>query len=279
MMNDAMSLLPLLALIACDSEASRGHGPFRQPLEIVAVEPSDLTSDMRGTPIRLIVYREGPEIPQLDVDNIASTVRLFKSGMLVEAKVSVAPVQFDPADTIAKRVITIEPESSLESEWYEVRFLAPAEIAEPDIRSVSSAGGMFRARSHPDHAPVLQAFDVCGLDDGTSVAILSFSENVAFNRQSAADSLRVSAGGRPCRPLWPSIANGDEDVSPDQATNSIFQFECGEFDRAGTFSISLGALVGEAGDPVVFAATDEPTVMAAMASASVFTPGCFRWRF
>lgn len=276
------------ATIICAIVAVLGHGcaandtnytqPERsqQPVT-VSVQPSDLTSSVRGSPITISLWRNGVAIPDDLVSATADSVRvLYGTDESIPFELTVLPKP--PVGTFYNERRDIQVKlSQWPSEWFEVRFRTfaadhPYNTSVGDEDSLQAVDAdEFRARLHPDDAPVGRFVQVCQSEGAETKAFIQFSQNVLL----LSDRPTLDFGGERCeRNMGDAVDPGDGSV-PSSPTVS---FKCGK-PSSGSIRVELRGLSTPSGAYATLLATHPSEQVFEAESSDAWEPevGCLRW--
>lgn len=166
------------------------------------LQPSDMTSDMATTPLRVWINNDGSPIPQSAMDEVVAAVALHRvDGTAIAFKTKTySPPPYVPAKSVDKSddasssapppsdtppdplgYVEVIPNTPLTNGWYELsltRIPDGCVVAAPDLHEAKPAFGVVGVRFSPSSAPVLVSAYTCSKKGGARVAGVKVSEPV-----------------------------------------------------------------------------------------------------
>jgi hypothetical protein len=203
-----------------------------QPAQAVAIqvliEPADLMTSVRGSPIHANVGRGGPRVPEAVLESLKGAFSLWEVGGQ-KVPISINLESNEGVPRIVGRQFTILPQLELKAAWYEIHVdltLSTEVAAHPSLIQLSEH--TFKSRFNPDSAPVLQSIQLCASQDsnGPSLIRVTFSEPVDFVPTNAA-----VANGSPIDATVDDVACDMAPVVDNESNENfhgVFEFICPE---------------------------------------------------
>lgn len=280
-----------------DRSASRAAGPG-WPKPILWMEPGDLLTSVRGTPIRAWIDNGGTPIDGSILDAVAANIELreYPSLSLINARVSIYNPRplLSPIESSQKKgvdrvevsnggrgddraYVELAPEVELASSWHVLSLREiPAGIRLAPWTAPVPPVGRYAARFHPDSQPVPVRGILCEKSKGVWRGIVEFSENVKVVGGGVLDSIvkidQVSTGGY-CQ-------TASEGPLAEKSARWIEQ-DCREFSKTEPVRVTIGVgLESIAGVPVrrfdgKFPLQQDVDISRLVESED----GCREWRF
>ncbi|TNF38516.1 MAG: hypothetical protein EP329_00220 [Deltaproteobacteria bacterium] len=223
----------------------------------VAIQPSDLHSNVDATQVFVIVGRVGPAVALAESEAIVDAIELVtpsgdRTPILTE-RVDDYSASDSSRDFTAFRLTNL----ALADGWNSVRVALPAGTvaaggAAGEQRVIQGpTGTTLEARLNPSSSPTLRSVLVCGKGDIHKV-IVDFSEAVAYNPDSAqaSEQLAVSLNGASCDALRLTV----EPTTDPTATEA--DFACAPVEGHGEIAVTLGTGLTSATGVRAFATTE-----------------------
>ena len=213
-----------LSLFGCHGDTDSGPGPI-PPRRQVTVEPADLMTSVRGSPIRVIVGITDNYVPEAILGALRERLTLVTDeGAEVAIEIEDEPAS---AQTPQGRALQLLPETALASVWHEVRIDLRGLELDPFPALHTMEDGTFKTRFHPDSVAVVRQVRFCESKNAAepSLAVVEFSEPVDY----VADEAGV-AGESPIRMLvdGTSCTLAQSVFDLDEKYNSHFEFSCAQ---------------------------------------------------
>ena len=225
----------LFVLSSCqsgDMSPSRGGAP---PNIRVAVEPGDLMTSVRTSPINIVLGLGVVNVPSEYADMMVTRVSIVDAaGAVVDATVRVKPEE-EMGDA-TRRYVELTPSKPLESVWYSVKVdlrdlnLDPATGLVP-----TSVQGIYVSRFHPDSFPVLRALTTCLTEDEGALIRVEFSEPLKFFPDAA--NVRESPFGAYFDQTQCDLTPNQVEADSDSTT--VYTFQCTNIRSADSVSVTL----------------------------------------